>query len=77
MWMAITRETVRRAVISPEQTIRDEALRMWTLNGAYLSFEENRKGSIEPATWQTWWSSLKNYLHCPVDDIRNIEALLT
>src|SRR3954452_23027479 len=49
MWMAITRRTSDGTVLHPEQALtRDEALRMWTLNAAYLSFEEGAKGSIEP-----------------------------
>ena len=48
MWMAITRRTADGATLHPEQGVtRMEALRMWTLNGAYLSFEEKIKGSIE------------------------------
>jgi predicted amidohydrolase YtcJ len=49
MWMAITRMTVEGTVMEPEQRIsREEALRMWTPNAAYLSFDEKVKGSIEP-----------------------------
>lgn len=78
MWMAITRKTVSGAVQGAEQTItRDQALRMWTLNGAYLSFEENSKGSIEPGKLADLVVISKDYLHCPVDEIRDIEALLT
>ncbi|MES1257522.1 MAG: amidohydrolase [Acidobacteriota bacterium] len=33
----------------PDQRLtRDEALRSWTLEGAYAAFEESRKGSLEP-----------------------------
>jgi len=33
----------------PDQRMsREEALRSWTLEGAFAAFEENRKGSLEP-----------------------------
>jgi len=35
--------------VAPDQAItRAEALRCATINGAYLSFDEDRKGSLEP-----------------------------
>jgi predicted amidohydrolase YtcJ len=78
MWMAITRQTVDGSVINPEQRVeRLEALRMWTLNGAYLSFEEKSKGSIEPGKLADLIVVSKDFLSCPVDEIKNIEALLT
>jgi predicted amidohydrolase YtcJ len=78
MWMAITRQTVDGTVINPEQRItRIEALRMWTLNSAYLSFEEKSKGSIEPGKLADLIVITKDFLSCPVDEIKNIETLLT
>jgi predicted amidohydrolase YtcJ len=78
MWMAITRQTVDGTVINPEQRItRDQALRMWTMNGAYLSFEEKIKGSIEPGKLADLVVISKDYLSCPEDQIKEIEALLT
>ena len=45
----VTREDYRGQVWGPEQRITvEEALRLYTINGAYASFEENVKGSIEP-----------------------------
>lgn len=74
----VTRQTVDGSVINPEQRInRAEALRMWTLNGAYLSFEEKSKGSIEPGKLADLIVVSKDFLSCPVDQIKNIEALLT
>ena len=78
MWMAITRRTSDGGVLGPEQAItREEALRMWTWNGAYLSFEEKLKGSIEPGKLADLVVISKDFLTCPVDQIRDIEAVAT
>lgn len=78
MWMAVTRQTIDGTVLNPEQRItRAEALRMWTLNGAYLSFDEKVKGSIEPGKLADMVVITKDYLSCPVDEIKSIEPLLT
>ena len=72
------RKTVDGAVITPEQRVtRQEALRMWTLNGAYNSFEEKVKGSIEPGKLADFAVISKDFLACPVDEIKDIEALQT
>jgi predicted amidohydrolase YtcJ len=78
MWMTITRKTASGAVLGPEQRIsREEALRLWTLNPAYLTFEENLKGSIEPGKLADFAILDRDYLSVPEDDIRSIEVLRT
>ena len=78
MWMAITRKTTDGGVLGADQAItREQALRMWTLNGAWLSFEEKMKGSIEAGKLADMVVISKDFLHCPVDEIKDIEALLT
>jgi predicted amidohydrolase YtcJ len=78
MWMAITRQTADGTIINPEQRItREQALRMWTTNGAYSSFEEKIKGSIEPGKLADLVVISKDFLSCPEDEIKEIEALLT
>ena len=48
MYTVITRRTEGGQVIGPEQRVsREDALRMMTINAAWLSFDEERKGSIE------------------------------
>jgi predicted amidohydrolase YtcJ len=48
MYVAVTRRTEGGRVIGPEQAVtREQALRMMTINAAYLTFDETRKGSIE------------------------------
>ncbi len=47
VYAAVTRKAESGQVLSPEQAISPEkALRMYTLAGAYASFEEQLKGSI-------------------------------
>jgi hypothetical protein len=78
MWMAITRQTTDGAVLGADQTVsREQALRMWTLNGAWLTFEEKSKGSIEPGKLADMVVVSKDYLRCQIDEIKDIEALLT
>jgi predicted amidohydrolase YtcJ len=78
MWIAITRKTVDGTVINPSQRLsRGQALRMYTLNGAWLSFDEKKKGSIEPGKLADMVVVDRNYLSCPVNDIKDIQALRT
>jgi predicted amidohydrolase YtcJ len=78
MWMAITRQTVSGAIINPEQRVtREQALRMWTVNGAYLSFDEKSKGSIEVGKLADLIVITKDFLSCTEDEIKGIEVLLT
>ncbi len=78
MWMAITRTMTDGQVLNPEQCIsRAEALKMWTWNGAYLMFQEKEKGSIEPGKLADMVVIDKDFLHCPVDEIKDIEPLET
>lgn len=45
----VTRTSAEGKVYGAKQRVTaEEALRAWTLGGAYASFEEDRKGSIEP-----------------------------
>jgi len=49
IYCAMTRRTMRGTVVGPEQAISfADALRIYTVNGARASYEEDAKGSIEP-----------------------------
>jgi predicted amidohydrolase YtcJ len=78
MWMAITRKLTDGSVLNPgERITREQALRMWTLNAAYLSFDEKQKGSIEPGKLSDLVILTKDLLTCPEDEIQDIEAQAT
>jgi predicted amidohydrolase YtcJ len=49
IWQAVAREDLTKERIAPEQAVtRAEALRCSTASGAYLTFDEGKKGSLEP-----------------------------
>ena len=78
MWTMVTRTTERNNVIMPDEAItREEALRMYTINNAYASFEESIKGSIEPGKLADLAILSDDLLDCPVNHIKDIQSELT
>lgn len=78
MWSMITRTTERGSVIVPREAItREEALRIYTINNAYASFEEKLKGSIEPGKLADLAILSDDILTCPADEIKKIRSILT
>ena len=74
----VTRNTISDGVYGKEQRIsREEALRLSTINNAYLMFEENRKGSLEPGKLADLVVLSDDILTCPEERIRDITVLMT
>ncbi|MCW5981484.1 MAG: amidohydrolase [Bryobacteraceae bacterium] len=76
MWVAITRHS--RWLDEPlraEQAIsREQAIRFYTSNNAYLTFEEKEKGSLEEGKLADLIVIDKDILTCAVDDIKEIRV---
>lgn len=78
MATAITRKTEGGLVIGKEQAVsREDALRMMTSNAAYLSFDEERKGSIEVGKLGDLAVLADDFMACPPDRIKEIRVLVT
>ncbi|MBN1294339.1 MAG: amidohydrolase [Candidatus Latescibacteria bacterium] len=78
MWSMITRKTQRGATIVPEEAItREQALRCYTINNAYASFEENSKGSVETGKYADMVVIDRDFLKCPEDVIKDIQVKMT
>ena len=54
-----------------------QALRCITINGAYLAFDEKKKGSLEPGKLADLAVLDRDYLNCSDDEIRRIGVKLT
>lgn len=74
----VTRKGYTGEVIGPEQAISvKEALRLYTINGAYASFEENMKGSIEPGKFADMAVLDRDILTIPHEEIKDMKVEMT
>jgi predicted amidohydrolase YtcJ len=78
MQAAITRRTQGGQVIGPAERIsRLDALRMTTINAAYMGFDEKKKGSIEVGKLADLAILTGDFLTVPEDQIMTIKAYMT
>jgi predicted amidohydrolase YtcJ len=78
MWITLTRETDQGTVLNPEECLtREQAIRLYTLNNAYLNFEDNKKGSLEVGKLADLVVIDRDILKCPVNDVLDTKVLLT
>jgi predicted amidohydrolase YtcJ len=79
MWITLTRQPRwTDQPLHPEQRIsREQAIRLYTINNAYLTFEEKEKGSLEKGKLADFIVLDRDILTCPVDEIKDIQVNLT
>jgi len=77
-YAAVTRKTKDGTPFFPGQKLsRAEALRAYTINGAYAAFEEGIKGSLTAGKLADVTVLSKDILACPEDEIRTAEVVMT
>ena len=79
LWTSIARRTeINDTQMGTEQKVtRKEAIKMYTLNGAYLTFEEDIKGSIEPDKLADMIIIDRDVMTCPEDEVKDTKVLTT
>lgn len=74
----VTRGTQWGGKLGPDQGIsRADAVRSVTINGAYTTFEEKVKGSIEPGKYADFVVLSNDLLAVPAEQIRKVQVLAT
>ncbi len=76
MWITVTRQPRwTDQPLHPEQRIsREQAIRLYTINNAYLTFEENQKGSLEKGKLADFIVLDRDILTCPPDSVKDIQV---
>jgi predicted amidohydrolase YtcJ len=76
MWTTLTRHPRWMGEpIRTEQIIgRAEAIRLYTINNAWLTFEEKEKGSLEAGKLADFIVIDRDLLECPVDEVKETQV---
>jgi predicted amidohydrolase YtcJ len=79
MWVAITRKAKGyEGRLHPEEALtREQAIRFYTTNNAYLIFRDKEVGSLEPGKRADLIVLDRDLLTCPEDAIRDAKVLRT
>jgi predicted amidohydrolase YtcJ len=77
-YATVTRKTKDGSLFFPDQRMsREEALRSYTINGAYASFQEDILGSLTPGKLADITILSKDIMTVPEDEILDTEVLYT
>lgn len=82
-FLAIQTTITRRArsydaALHPEESLtREQALRFYTIQNAYIMFMDHAIGSLEPGKYADFIVIDRNLLECPVDQIRDTQIAAT
>ena len=76
MWTTLTRHPRWMGEsLHPEQIIdRADAIRLYTINNAWLTFEEKEKGSLESGKLADFIVLDRDILECPLEEVKEIQV---
>lgn len=78
LYSLVTRKTHKGTPIAPQEAVsREEALRAYTLSGAWLTREEDHKGPLAPGFLADIAVLDRDYFTCPDEEIKEIQVDLT
>ncbi len=74
MWITLARQPrwMKGALHPEERLTREQAIRLYTSNNAFLTFEEKEKGSLEAGKLADLIVLDRDILTCPLDEVKEI-----
>jgi predicted amidohydrolase YtcJ len=78
IWCAVTRQTERGGVLNADECLtREEALRMYTIDSAFICYEEKHKGTLEVGKLADFILVDRDVLRCKPAELRETVVLQT
>lgn len=79
IWAAVVRKDLQTGqILAPEERISiEQALMLYTRNGAYAGFEEDRKGALERGKLADFIVVDRDVLSVPSDELKDVKVLQT
>jgi predicted amidohydrolase YtcJ len=79
MWTTLVRRPrwTEKPLTADESITREQAIRLYTINNAFLTFQEKTKGSIEVGKLADLIVVDRDLLRCPVDEVKDAVVLRT
>jgi predicted amidohydrolase YtcJ len=79
IWAAVVRKDLQTGqVLAPEERITvEQALTLYTRNGAFAGFEEDVKGSLAPGKLADFIVVDRDVLSVPADELKDVKVLQT
>ena len=79
MWVTLSRQPRNaQSALHPEERItREQAIRLYTTNNAFIMFAEKEKGSLEPGKLADFIVLQQDILTCPLDQVKAIQVAQT
>jgi predicted amidohydrolase YtcJ len=79
MWVTLTRKArLYEGSLHPEEALnREQAIRFYTINNAYILFRDHEIGSLEAGKLADFIILDRDILTCPVDSIKDTQVLKT
>lgn len=79
MWVTLVRQPrwTDQPLHSEERISREQAIRLYTINNAFLMFAEKDKGSLEAGKLADFIVLKQDILTCPVDQVKSVQVAQT
>jgi hypothetical protein len=76
MWITLARHPrwTEEPLHTEQNLTREQAIQLYTINNAFLTFQEDKKGSIEPNKLADFIVLDRDILTCPLEEVKSIEV---